>query len=88
LDFVLGVACQVAVQYFAFDRWLTPTRPIDDVVISYGSNVRMNLAAKVLSKLEFLGDVVPFSPLAVVLGLLALLLLAVYRTRPTPALRS
>ncbi len=57
IDFVLGIGLQLAVEAFAFERWLSPNRSIFEVVADYTQSAQMNFYAKIKSRWVFLGDV-------------------------------
>ena len=79
VDFCLGIALHFAVQSYALDHWLTPSRPFVETLKSYGMVDLMNSVAKAAMHLEFFRDAFAV-PSALGLGLLAAILaLAVMR---------
>jgi drug/metabolite transporter superfamily protein YnfA len=84
VDFCLGVALQLAVESFSLDRWLTPSRTLQEVSQTYGVVAQENLSEKIIAHLAYFADIVPTPP-ALVLALLgAILCMALVRARRTP----
>jgi 4-amino-4-deoxy-L-arabinose transferase-like glycosyltransferase len=84
VDFCLGIALQFAVEDFAIDRWLTPSRSLAQVSLSYSGVSQANLGEKIIAQLAYFADIVPVPP-ALVLALLgAILCMALLRARRTP----
>jgi 4-amino-4-deoxy-L-arabinose transferase-like glycosyltransferase len=84
VDFTLGVALQLAVEDFALDRWLTPTRSMAEIAGSYGVVAQANLSEKIIAQLAFFADILVTPPALVVALLGALLCITVMRARRTP----
>lgn len=88
LDFIVGLALHFAVQNYALDRWLTPTRSPADWLFSYNETATMNVNAKAVHSLQFFADVQPLPLPLVVAGLAVILVLALVRAnRPRSAPR-
>jgi 4-amino-4-deoxy-L-arabinose transferase-like glycosyltransferase len=84
LDFCLGIALQFAVEDFALDRWLTPSRNLAEVSQSYGVVSQENLSEKIIAQLAYFADILATPP-ALVLALLgAILLMALMRASRSP----
>ena len=86
LDFSLGIALQFAVEDFALDRWLTPSRNLLEVSRSYGVVAQENLSEKIIAHFDYFADIVPASPVLVLALLGAILCIALVRARRTPGL--
>ena len=84
VDFTLGIALQFAVEDFALDRWLTPTRGLAEVSQSYAVVSQENLSEKIIAHFAYFADSVATPP-ALVLALLgAILCMALVRARQAP----
>ena len=84
VDFCLGIALQFAVEDFAIDRWLAPSRGLLDASRTYSGVSQANLSEKIIAQLAYFADIMPTPP-ALVLALLgAILCMALMRARPTP----
>ena len=84
IDFCLGIALQFAVEDFAIDRWLTPSRGLLEVSRTYSGVSQGNLSEKIIAQLAYFADIMPTPP-ALVLALLgAILCMALLRARRTP----
>jgi len=84
VDFCLGIALQFAVEDFALDRWLSPSRGLLEVSRTYSGVSQANLSEKIIAQLAYFADIMPAPP-ALVLALLgAILCMALMRARPTP----
>ncbi len=84
VDLTFGVVLQLAVEDFALDRWLTPSRPMAEVAGSYGVVAQANLSEKIIAQLAFFADILVTPPALVVALLGALLCITVMRARRTP----
>jgi hypothetical protein len=83
-DAVFGIALQLGVEDFAFDRWLTPGRPFEAVFRSYSGVTQINLQWKIVAHVTYFADILPAPP-ALVLALMgAILWMALLRTRTVP----
>ena len=78
LDFSLGIALHFKLQSHALSYWLAPKLSLEAWANTYNPGAVMNLAGKLVNRVEFLADVSPFSPLLVLAFLAALLGVAVY----------
>ena len=84
VDFCAGIALQFAVESFALDRWLTPSRGLQEVSLTYGVVAQENLSEKIIAHFSYFADIVPTPP-ALVLALLgAILCMALVRARQAP----
>lgn len=81
VDFLCGIVLHFGVQNFAFDRWLTPTRPPADIITSYNGVTQGNLVILAEYRFVLLHEALN-APLLLVLALLAaILILALRRLR-------
>jgi hypothetical protein len=82
VDLVLGIVLQFGAQSFLLDDWLAPDRPAIETLQSYSKVAGINLSAKAYFQFTFFGDSFSAWKLIVLLVLLAVLGLALLRTRP------
>jgi hypothetical protein len=81
VDLLCGIVLHFGVQNFAFDRWLTPTRPAPEVIASYHPIAQGNLVALARNQLTTVHEALAPSPFLVLALLAVILILAVRRTR-------
>lgn len=84
LDFVAGIGLQLAVESFAFERWLAPNRTVYEIVAGYSRATEMNFSAKMQCHWPFLGDRLIDYGYAIV-GFLILVILSAVRSASSRA---
>ncbi|MEO6568464.1 MAG: glycosyltransferase family 39 protein [Opitutaceae bacterium] len=86
LDFSLGIALHFKLQSHTLSYWFAPKLSLEAWANTYNSGAVMNLAGKVVNRVEFFEDVWPINPLLNLAFLTVLLGAAVYgagRRQPT-----
>ena len=84
LDLLVGILLHYAVQGFLIDRWLTPDRPLAEVVGVYNLVAQVNYEVKTGVGWRFVGDTFAETPAIPVIIAAASLGLAVWQVRRGP----